>query len=54
MAAYDDPGPPAIEAVVLTNLGGGELPFEFTTLPPLININIGAAALNNREPILLS
>ena len=50
MAAYDDPGPPAIEAVVLTNLGG----FEFTTLPPLININIGAAALNNLEPILLS
>jgi hypothetical protein len=54
LAAYDDPGPPANDAVVLTNLGGGELPFELTTLPPLISINIGAAALNNRDPILLS
>ena len=54
MAAYDDPGPTANYADALTNLGGGELPFEFTTLPPLISISIGAAALNSLDPILLS
>jgi hypothetical protein len=54
LAAYDDPGPAANKAVALTNFGGGEFPLELITLPPLISINMGAAALNSRDPILLS
>ncbi len=49
-----DPPAPGRDEVVLTNLGGGELALELTTLPPLISISIGAAALNSLDPILLS